>query len=136
MAVFVLNHPSLLFVIHDFHNGRPPIDTLTAGKPASDDNLGLRRQKNVPHEVNPGVFSAVLAGYFAWRSFRSSSDVDIRKTPEDSATEKAASKDDKGRRNITTMIRDVFWLLVDMASGSYLWRTFKEMKKGGKVKSC
>ncbi|GAB4843726.1 hypothetical protein Ancab_013691 [Ancistrocladus abbreviatus] len=115
-------------------------------------------------------FSAVLAGYFAWRTFRSSPEIDTGITSEDLLVEKVLPKDDKEGRNlkrvmnelafffffffnflflefcvlflmlgnggVLQMVQDGFWVFVDMASGRYLWRNFKEMKKDGKVKSC
>jgi hypothetical protein len=33
------------------------------------------------------------------------------------------------------MIQNGFWVFVDMASGSYLWRNLKEMKKDATLKS-
>ncbi|GAB4851467.1 hypothetical protein Ancab_030869 [Ancistrocladus abbreviatus] len=81
-------------------------------------------------------FSAALAGYFAWRTFRSSPEIDAGIASEDSQVEKVLPKDDKGERNQKRMVQDGFWVFVDMASGRYLWRNLKDMKKDGKVKSC
>ncbi|KAL8162263.1 hypothetical protein V2J09_013752 [Rumex salicifolius] len=78
-------------------------------------------------------FSAILAGYFAWRSFGSSPGVDFA-VANDSEDYKASMEDDqKQEKNMRMMIVDGFWVFVDMASGRYLWRNFKEMKKGEKV---
>ncbi|KAK9725664.1 hypothetical protein RND81_05G161000 [Saponaria officinalis] len=76
-------------------------------------------------------FSAILAGYFAWRSFRSSGDdeLNIGIFPQEFAAEKAASsKIDKQERNFKMIIQDCFWVFVDMASGKYLWRNLKGTK--------
>lgn len=76
-------------------------------------------------------FSAILAGYFAWRSFRSSPDELDAAFSEDLIAEKSpvSRDDDKQERNLKLMIQNGFWAFVDMASGRYLWRNFKEMKK-------
>ncbi|KAL8142847.1 hypothetical protein V2J09_015879 [Rumex salicifolius] len=66
-------------------------------------------------------FSAILAGYFAWRSVRSSPEIDL------TAAEDLVQVRDKQERNIRGMIQQGFWVFVDMASGKYLWRNLKEM---------
>ncbi|KAI7993937.1 hypothetical protein LOK49_LG11G00332 [Camellia lanceoleosa] len=78
-------------------------------------------------------FSAILAGYFAWRTVRSFPDMDIL-TLEGSQTEKTSSKD-KQELDLKKMIQNGFWVFVDMASGGYLWRNLREMKKDANVKS-
>ncbi|KAJ0014875.1 hypothetical protein Pint_20162 [Pistacia integerrima] len=72
-------------------------------------------------------FSAVLAGYFAWRTVRSSSEIDTA-ISEDSMSETALLKD-KQEFNFKRLVQNGFWVFVDMASGRYLWRNLKEMKK-------
>ncbi|CAL5427748.1 unnamed protein product [Camellia sinensis] len=78
-------------------------------------------------------FSAILAGYFAWRTVRSFPDMDIL-TLEGSQMEKTSSKD-KQELDLKKMIQNGFWVFVDMASGGYLWRNLREMKKDANVKS-
>ncbi|KAL9381987.1 hypothetical protein Peur_025022 [Populus x canadensis] len=78
-------------------------------------------------------FSAVLAGYFAWRTVRSSPEIDDM-VSDDSTAEKT-SLEDKQEFNLKRMIQNGFWVFVDMASGSYLWRNLKEMKKDATLKS-
>ncbi|KAL7163223.1 hypothetical protein ACSBR2_039339 [Camellia fascicularis] len=78
-------------------------------------------------------FSAILAGYFAWRTVRSFPDTDIL-TLEGSQMEKTSSKD-KQELDLKKMIQNGFWVFVDMASGGYLWRNLREMKKDANVKS-
>ncbi|GAB2266812.1 hypothetical protein Dimus_001799 [Dionaea muscipula] len=81
-------------------------------------------------------FSAVLAGYVAWRSLRSPSlqnddddrDAGLLAASEDSSGEKM-ELDNGGRRSLKRMTRDGIWMFIDMASGRYLWRNFKEIKK-------
>ncbi|XP_031264882.1 uncharacterized protein LOC116123222 [Pistacia vera] len=72
-------------------------------------------------------FSAFLAGYFAWRTVRSSSEIDTA-ISEDSMSETALLKD-KQEFNFKRLVQNGFWVFVDMASGRYLWRNLKEMKK-------
>ncbi|XP_007030725.2 PREDICTED: uncharacterized protein LOC18600299 [Theobroma cacao] len=76
-------------------------------------------------------FSAVLAGYVAWRTVRSSSDIDDV-VSEDS--DKMVAKD-KQEFSFRRMVQNGFWVFVDMASGRYLWRNLKEMKMDEKVKN-
>ncbi|KAI7995804.1 hypothetical protein LOK49_LG11G00336 [Camellia lanceoleosa] len=78
-------------------------------------------------------FSAILAGYFAWRTVRSFPDMDIL-TLEGSQMEKTSSKD-KQELDLKKMIQNGFWVFVDMASGGYLWRNLRETKKDANVKS-
>uniref|UniRef100_A0A2P2IWN7 Uncharacterized protein LOC105123549 n=1 Tax=Rhizophora mucronata TaxID=61149 RepID=A0A2P2IWN7_RHIMU len=73
-------------------------------------------------------FSAVLAGYCAWRTFRSP-EIDGVVADDDSMVDKAASLKEKQEFNVKRMIRNGFWVFVDMASGRYLWTNLKEMKK-------
>ncbi|OMO62343.1 hypothetical protein CCACVL1_22884 [Corchorus capsularis] len=77
-------------------------------------------------------FSAVLAGYVAWRTARSSSDIDDDVVSEGS--EKTAVA--KQEFSFKMMVQNGFWVFVDMASGRYLWRNLKELKNDEKVKSC
>ncbi|CAL5354539.1 unnamed protein product [Camellia sinensis] len=78
-------------------------------------------------------FSAILAGYFAWRTVRSFPDMDIL-TLEGSQMEKTSSKD-KQELDLKKMIQNGFWVFVDIASGGYLWRNLREIKKDANVKS-
>ncbi|KAL6953750.1 hypothetical protein U1Q18_049768 [Sarracenia purpurea var. burkii] len=78
-------------------------------------------------------FSAILAGYFAWRTVRSSPETDIVAL-EGSNTEKMSPKE-KAEFNFKQTILNGFWVFVDMASGRYLWRNLREMKRDEKVES-
>ncbi|XP_061943634.1 uncharacterized protein LOC133667935 [Populus nigra] len=78
-------------------------------------------------------FSAVLAGYFAWRTVRSSPEIDDMVS--DHSPAEKTSLEDKQEFNLKRMIQNGFWVFVDMASGSYLWRNLKEMKKDATLKS-
>nr|TKR90818.1 hypothetical protein D5086_0000229040 [Populus alba] len=78
-------------------------------------------------------FSAVLAGYFAWRTVRSSPEIDDF-VSDDSTAEKTSLRE-KQEFNFKRIIQNGFWVFVDMASGRYLWRNFKEMKKVETLKS-
>ncbi|PKI77345.1 uncharacterized protein LOC116204957 [Punica granatum] len=70
-------------------------------------------------------FSAVLAGYFAWRTVRSSPEVDP--SLQDAAADTAPRKEAR-ELNFKKVVQDGFWVFVDMASGRYLWRNIKEMR--------
>ncbi|OWM73229.1 hypothetical protein CDL15_Pgr001343 [Punica granatum] len=87
-------------------------------------------------------FSAVLAGYFAWRTVRSSPEVDpsLQDAAADTAPRKEARELNfkkvpkalvlflmKSRVSVQ-VVQDGFWVFVDMASGRYLWRNIKEMR--------
>ncbi|KAH9604305.1 hypothetical protein KSS87_005512 [Heliosperma pusillum] len=84
-------------------------------------------------------FSAILAAYFAWKSFASSDDDELNTavfSQQDFAIENTAtSKIDKQERSLLLVIQDGFWVFVDMASGRYLWRNLKGIKAEEKVKS-
>ncbi|KAJ8623270.1 hypothetical protein MRB53_031799 [Persea americana] len=58
--------------------------------------------------------SAILAGYFAWKSIRSDSP-----KPQDDVSDEKDKVIGKG-----------FWTFVDMASGRYLWRNLKPPSPG------
>ncbi|KAL8227172.1 hypothetical protein R6Q57_017004 [Mikania cordata] len=73
-------------------------------------------------------FSAVLAGYMAWKSVQTSSETENNVLDDDSSVHKQQS-------NINKMAQKAFWGLVDMASGRYLWRNLNQIKQDGKVKS-
>ncbi|KAK7271087.1 hypothetical protein RJT34_26698 [Clitoria ternatea] len=78
-------------------------------------------------------FSAMLAGYFAWKTVRSSPNIDL--VSDDSAEEeKSTSK--KEDFDFKKMIENGFWVLVDMASGRYLWRNLRSAKEDIELKSA
>ncbi|CAO2822080.1 unnamed protein product [Amaranthus hypochondriacus] len=83
-------------------------------------------------------FSAILAGFLAWRSFRSSPDQLDFAISDDEKTSSSSSIDHKQGRSFKMIIQDGFWVFVDMASGRYLWRNFKgmNMRTMEKAKSC
>ncbi|KAJ9554841.1 hypothetical protein OSB04_009455 [Centaurea solstitialis] len=74
-------------------------------------------------------FSAILAGYIAWKSVRTSPGPHDMAFDDDSSTEKQQSN------TIIKMAQNGFWGFVDMASGKYLWRNLSQIKEDGKVKS-
>ncbi|PON92617.1 Methyltransferase-related protein [Trema orientale] len=77
-------------------------------------------------------FSAVLAGYFAWKTVGSSPGADL--DYDDSIKEKIFPKEEE--TGFKRMVQNSFWVFVDMASGRYLWRNMREMKnKNEKLKS-
>ncbi|KAE9455987.1 hypothetical protein C3L33_12108, partial [Rhododendron williamsianum] len=86
--------------------------------------------------------SAILAGYFAWRAVRSSPETDIMGS--DASTVEKISSQDKQEFHLKQAseilefqtILNGFWGFVDMASGRYLWRNLREMKRDERVKSC
>ncbi|AED92513.1 unnamed protein product [Arabidopsis thaliana] len=63
-------------------------------------------------------FSAVLAGYFAWKTVSSSPEFD---SPDE--------LNEKQELNLKKKMENGFWVFVDMASGRYLWRNLKEMRE-------
>ncbi|CAL0317134.1 unnamed protein product [Lupinus luteus] len=66
-------------------------------------------------------FSAVLAGYFAWRTVRTTPEIDM------ASSGSAMEKDDNNKEDfdVKKMVQNGFWVFVDMASGRYLWRNLK-----------
>ncbi|CAL5185537.1 unnamed protein product [Lathyrus oleraceus] len=77
-------------------------------------------------------FSAVLAGYYAWKTAFSSPKIDL--ASDDSIEEENSSfkKEDFGFKK---MIQNGFWGFVDMASGRYLWRNLRQTDKDIELKS-
>ena len=67
-------------------------------------------------------FSAVLAGYIAWRT--------VNSTPELFSDEllQAEAKEKQGL-DFKRKMDNGLWTFVDMASGRYLWRNLKEMRE-------
>lgn len=77
-------------------------------------------------------FSAVLAGYFAWRTVRSSPKIDLAS---DDSIEEEKSSFKKEDFDLKMMIQNGFWVFVDMASGRYLWRNLRQTNKDEELKS-
>ncbi|KAK3017442.1 hypothetical protein RJ639_007600 [Escallonia herrerae] len=73
-------------------------------------------------------FSAVLAGYIAWRTARSSPEARRIMVVEQDTTPEKVSLEDKQEFRLIKMIQNGFWMFVDMANGRYLWRNLREMK--------
>ncbi|CAN0829882.1 hypothetical protein LINGRAPRIM_LOCUS3084 [Linum grandiflorum] len=79
-------------------------------------------------------FSAILAGYFAWRTVSNSpADDNSGDTTADKAATDVKKQESSMVKKIASfllqMIQNGFWVFVDMASGRYLWRNIKEMQK-------
>ncbi|XP_054779599.1 uncharacterized protein LOC129287464 [Prosopis cineraria] len=70
-------------------------------------------------------FSAVLAGYFAWRTVRSPPDPHIA-SDDSSLEDKSPGNNDF---NLKETIQNGFWVFVDMASGRYLWRNLRDLSR-------
>ncbi|KAF8051535.1 hypothetical protein N665_1709s0004 [Sinapis alba] len=64
-------------------------------------------------------FSAVLAGYFAWKT--------VSYSPELISDDSLLN--DKQGLSFNKKMENGFWVFVDMASGKYLWRNLKEMRE-------
>lgn len=77
-------------------------------------------------------FSAVLAGYFAWRTVRSSPNIDLAS---DDLIEEEKSSFKTEDFDFKKMIQNGFWVFVDMASGRYLWRNLRQTNKDEELKS-
>ncbi|CAF2120156.1 unnamed protein product [Brassica napus] len=69
-------------------------------------------------------FSAVLAGYFAWKTVSSSPEI-ISKDDDGSPVELNNEKQGLCFKKM----EKGFWVFVDMASGKYLWRNLKLMSE-------
>ncbi|KAL7138672.1 hypothetical protein ABFS83_10G179700 [Erythranthe nasuta] len=73
--------------------------------------------------------SAILAGYFAWKTAVSSSDYDITTGTgaiDDDSTALHTTSSEKQHFHILKMIHNGFWVFIDMASGRYLWRNITQ----------
>ncbi|XP_004489706.1 uncharacterized protein [Cicer arietinum] len=77
-------------------------------------------------------FSAVLAGYFAWRTVNSSPKIEL---VSDDSVEDEKSSFKKENFDFKKMIQNGFWVFVDMASGRYLWRNLRQTNKDEELKS-
>ncbi|KAL5079341.1 hypothetical protein RYX36_007762 [Vicia faba] len=77
-------------------------------------------------------FSAVLAGYYAWKTVFSSPKVDLAS---DDSIEEEKSSLKKEQFGFIKMIQSGFWVFVDMASGRYLWRNLRQTNKDIELKS-
>ncbi|XP_077210210.1 methyltransferase-related protein [Tasmannia lanceolata] len=75
-------------------------------------------------------FSATLAGYFAWKSLRS----DGEDESSGDLTVEKKSTDGNEEFGFRKVMERGFWVLVDMASGRYLWRNLREVKESEKGK--
>ncbi|GAA0157679.1 hypothetical protein Leryth_001233 [Lithospermum erythrorhizon] len=63
-------------------------------------------------------FSAILAGYLAWRTISSTEELKIQ---EDLIVEGITSQKENYESNLKKKVQNGFWVFVDMASGRYLW---------------
>ncbi|CAI0384986.1 unnamed protein product [Linum tenue] len=70
-------------------------------------------------------FSAALAGYFAWTTVNASTDAFAEA---DFSNDSTADAKKQQESNMFKVIQNGFWVFVEMASGRYLWRNFREMK--------
>uniref|UniRef100_A0A0D3B1R7 Methyltransferase n=1 Tax=Brassica oleracea var. oleracea TaxID=109376 RepID=A0A0D3B1R7_BRAOL len=68
-------------------------------------------------------FSAVLAGYFAWKTVSSSPEI----FSEDDDGSPVELNEKQGL--CSKKMEKGFWVFVDMASGKYLWRNLKLMSE-------
>ncbi|KMT05443.1 hypothetical protein BVRB_7g175700 [Beta vulgaris subsp. vulgaris] len=64
--------------------------------------------------------SATLAGFLVLKNFKSADDVDLNHLPDSPKPNSSSSCKEK----VMSAIGSSFWMIVDMASGRYLWRYF------------
>ncbi|KAH9563525.1 hypothetical protein CY35_05G129800 [Sphagnum magellanicum] len=78
--------------------------------------------------------SALLAGYFALKSVRYEGN-GILDMAEDRRAQASVNVSENGDvfRKAHGRGKSVFWLLVDMASGQYLWQNLRMLNKGVKA---
>ncbi|XP_052176248.1 uncharacterized protein LOC127790685 [Diospyros lotus] len=72
--------------------------------------------------------SAMLAGFLALRTLRSSPGVGFMDSGSSSTPEEISPKENKEFELKKTILNGL-WVFGDMASGRYLWRNLGEMKK-------
>ncbi|WZY80715.1 hypothetical protein YC2023_027099 [Brassica napus] len=70
-------------------------------------------------------FSAVLAGYFAWKTVSSSPEI----ISDDDDGSPVELNEKQGLCFKKQKMEKGFWVFVDMASGKYLWRNLKLMSE-------
>lgn len=75
-------------------------------------------------------FSAALAGYLAWRTANSLPTESEDSTQENSST----STQGKHELGFVKIIQNGFWVLIDMASGRYLWKNIRQLKNEEEAK--
>ncbi|CAI0384987.1 unnamed protein product [Linum tenue] len=81
-------------------------------------------------------FSAALAGYFAWTTVNASTDAFAEADFSNDSTADAKKQQESNMFKVNCfvpffflqVIQNGFWVFVEMASGRYLWRNFREMK--------
>ncbi|KAK6149264.1 hypothetical protein DH2020_016789 [Rehmannia glutinosa] len=69
-------------------------------------------------------FSAVLAGYLAWKTVSSSDEPNLT-TPEEKSSTIEKQEFQSFNKFGIQIIENGFWVFIDMASGRYLWRNIK-----------
>lgn len=79
-------------------------------------------QKMCPLRIILVFLSGLVAGYFAWRTFRVKEDEAQDPPQSNSNTEDAASHKYGLLKRAPAVIVSGFWTFVDMASGRYLWQ--------------
>ncbi|CAA3021010.1 Methyltransferase-related [Olea europaea subsp. europaea] len=72
-------------------------------------------------------FSAALAGYLAWRTV-SSLPPELEDSTHENMSTTARGKQEFG---FVKIIRNGFWVFIDMASGRYLWKNIGQLKNEG-----
>jgi len=79
-------------------------------------------QKMCPLRIILVFLSGLVAGYFAWKTFRVKEDEAQDPPQSNSNTEDAASHKYGLLKRAPAVIVSGFWKFVDMASGRYLWQ--------------
>ncbi|XP_073151127.1 uncharacterized protein [Henckelia pumila] len=78
-------------------------------------------------------FSAILAAYLAWNSFSSSQEFTSSEDSSQHDDDETSSAEQIQRFHVFKMMQNGFWVLIDMASGRYLWRSIKQIQQTGEV---
>ncbi|KAJ7548445.1 hypothetical protein O6H91_07G012400 [Diphasiastrum complanatum] len=79
--------------------------------------------------------SASVAGYFAWKTLWADNDASINFTEDDKESKSPMSSRCRSYERVGSKVSGAFWMLVDMASGRYLWHTFSSQRMEQQAKS-
>jgi hypothetical protein len=83
------------------------------------------------------LFSAMLAAYLAWRNYsKNEEQLSILRESEEQSEDSMTSADGSApKQQILSKVSSGFWMLIDMASGRYLWRNVRSFESTPELKT-
>lgn len=90
-----------------------------------------------PMRVFLVFFSALLACYFAWRNYAAEDQTSFFNGVEEEQEMESTNgmNDAEPKQLILSKVSSGFWLVVDMASGRYLWKGIKSLERSADSKT-